>query len=324
MANVHNTFLEFNQKIGSSPKKRKTLKNMRSAIKADIKQYFNANGDCYEIRFKEQGCFSAQTTILPTDGEYDVGVYIFGKEINRPTSEKAHRWVLSALEHREAQNAVDKKTCVRVEHAEGYHIDIRIYYLSTENNVESFLHSSGIPKLAHKTKGWIEGELFASKLWFEKVLRGKSQLKRIIRYLKAWSNNNAHLELPNGIVMTVIALNNYEYHDRDDKAFLQTLKNIQEEIDGTRSIWGFYNCRRPNSDRKENLLSNYSSAKRKWNFLNALDNMIVSGERAVEHESETEAYEIWQKHLGSKFMCADKEERQELHPQSFSMSLATG
>ncbi len=55
---------------------------MRRAIKTDIKQYFKANRDNYSVKFKGQGSFSTKTTILPIDGEYDVGVYIFGTEEN--------------------------------------------------------------------------------------------------------------------------------------------------------------------------------------------------------------------------------------------------
>ena len=315
MANVHNAFIEFNHKIGSTPKKQKALKNMRRAIKADIKHYFKANGDGYAVRFKEQVCFSDKTTILPIDDEYDVGVYILGTEENRPAADLAYNWIINALADRKSQKAFDKKTSVRVINPEGYHVDIRLYYLSIKNNDKSFLSTSDLPKLAHKTKGWIRGDLYASKFWFEKVLSGKCQLQRIIRYLKAWSDNNPHLKLPNGILLSVLALNNYEYQDDDDKAFLATLKNIQEQIDGTRSIWGYYVCKRPDSDQNENLLDNYSSPECKRNFLDALDNMISSGKKAVEHESEKVAFSIWQKHLGKRFAYANREAYNEVTPQ---------
>lgn len=306
MANVHNAFIEFNRKIGSTPEKRKALKSLRRFVKTDIKQYFKVNRENYAVKFKEQGSFTSKTSILPIDGGYEVGVYIFGKEADRPTSEEAHSWIINALDQGKTRSAVNKKTSVNVIDNEGNRICVRVFYLSTETADDSFFHSADIPKLAHKTKGWIEGGLYASKLWFEKVLRGKGQLKRIIRYLQAWADNQPNTQLPNGTVLSVLALNNYEYHDQDDKALLQTLKNIQEEIDSSRSIWGYFDCKRPNSDLSENLLSSYLSSK--WEFLNALDNMIVAGENAVQHESEKEAFAIWQQHLGNRFAHGSDEE----------------
>ena len=161
MANVHNEFIEFNNQIGSTPEKRKALTNLRRAIKTDIKQYFRVNGDNYTVKFKEQGCFTAKTSILPIDGEYDVGVYIFGTEENRPGSEEAHSWIIEALgDH----SAIDKKTCVRVDDAEGHRIYIRVFYMSSENADDSLFQGSDIAQLAHRSKGWIEGGLYASKL----------------------------------------------------------------------------------------------------------------------------------------------------------------
>ena len=318
MANVHNTFIEFNNRIYSTPEKRRILKDMRRAIKTDIKQYFKANRGNYSVKLKEQGYFSTKTTILPIDGEYDVGVYISGTEENRPTPEIAHNWIVKAMKNRTNQNTIDKKTFVRVKCAKSYHIDLPIYYKSTDSDDENLFPSSDVPKLAHKTKGWIETEPYAFKRWFKKGLSGKSQLKRIMRYLKAWSDNKSHLKLPSGMVFTVLAVNNYEYHDRDDKAFLQTLKNIQEKIDSTRSIWAYYVCKRPSTDQDENLLNRYSSAKRKRDFLDALNNIIISGEKAIEHKSEKDACEIWQKYLGNKFGYSNSKEYDEIKPKHYS------
>ena len=89
----------------------------------------------------------------------------------------------------------------------------------------------------------------------------KNQLKRIVRYLKAWTDNKRHLNLPNGMIFTILAVNNYVAKDRDDEAFLETLKAIQKSIDDTRHNWASYECKRPTIDKTENLLDKYSSAR---------------------------------------------------------------
>ena len=271
------------------------------------------------MKFKGQGSFSTNTTILPIDSEYDVddGVYIFGTEENRPTPQTAHNWIVKAVENRTDQNTIDKNTCVRVQYARDYHVDLPIYYKTTDNDDENFFDSSDIPELAHKAKGWIESDPYAFKLWFEKEASGKSQLKQIIRYLKAWSDNKAHLKLPSGWFFTILAVSNYSYDERDDKAFLQTLKNIQAEIDDTRSIWASYVCKRPTIDKNENLLDKYSSSTRKKNFLDALDSLIISGDKAIELKSKKDACAKWQKHLGDRFPCSNIEEDEEKMARTF-------
>lgn len=306
MADLNETFLEFNGEIALSAKKKKELRKSRKAVRKDIKKYFKENRDKHTVKFKGQGSYAMNTTILPLSGEYDVddGVYIFGKEEDRPTTATAHNWIVKAVENRTNQNTIDKNTCVRVQYAAQYHIDLPIYYKTTDSNNEYFYDSKDIPELAHKSKNWIESDPYAFKLWFLGKASGKDQLKRIVRYLKAWTDNKAHLKLPSGLVLTILAANHYVEDSRDDKSFLETLEAIQKEIDDTR-FFASYVCKRPTIDKTENLLDKYSSSTAKTNFLDALNSLIVSGRQAIEADSKKDACAKWQKHLGNRFPCSN-------------------
>jgi hypothetical protein len=260
------------------------------------------------------------TSILPLSGEYDVddGVYIFGKEEDRPTPSQAHGWILKAVENRTNQNSIDKNTCVRVQYAAQYHIDLPIYYKTTDNDNENFFDSSDVPELAHKDKGWIPSDPYAFRIWFEEKAKGKEQLKRIVRYLKAWTDNKNNLNLPSGMIFTILAVNNYISKVRDDEAFLETLKSIQLAIDTSKNFWARYECFRPTVDTTENLLDKYSSETRKKNFLDALDSLITSGNQAIEAKSKKDACAKWQKHLGDRFPCSTIEEKDEDVAKAFS------
>jgi hypothetical protein len=310
MADLNETFIEFNDIIKLSVTRKNELRKSRNAVREDIIGYFNKNRDLHKVKFKGQGSFSMNTSILPLSGEYDVddGVYIFGKEVDKPTTSIAHSWIVKAVENRTEQNTIDKNTCVRVQYAKKYHIDLPIYYKTTDSENEFFYDSEDVPELAHKGKGWIESDPYAFKLWFEKAAKDKDQLKRIVRYLKAWTDNKHYLNLPSGIVFTILAVNNYVSNSRDDKAFLETLESIQNAIDDTRSIWASYVCKRPTVDTSENLLDKYSSETRKKNFLDALDALITSGKHAIELKSKKDACAKWQKHLGDRFPCSTIEE----------------
>lgn len=320
MADLNETFIEFNGVIALSTTKKGELRKSRNAIRKDIETYFEKNRDKHTVKFKGQGSFSMNTTILPDSGEYDVddGVYIFGKEEDKPLVATAHSWIVKAVENRTGQNTIDKNTCVRVQYAKSYHVDLPIYYKTTDSNNEYFYDSVDVPELAHKSKGWIESDPYAFKLWFDEKAKDKNQLKRIVRYLKAWTDNKRHLNLPNGMIFTILAVNNYAVKDRDDEAFLETLKAIQKSIDDTRHNWASYECKRPTIDKTENLLAKYSSDTRKKNFLDALDSLITSGKQAIEAKSKKDACSKWQKHLGDRFPCSIIEEKDEDVAKAFT------
>jgi len=120
MANLHETFIDFNDSIISlSPKKKGELRISRNAVRDDIRKYFKNNRDKHTVGFKGQGSFMMNTTILPISGEYDVddGVYIFGEEEDRPKPQAAHNWICEAVKNRTNQDTIDKNTCVRVNYS---------------------------------------------------------------------------------------------------------------------------------------------------------------------------------------------------------------
>ena len=310
MADLHETF----------EKRKKELRKSRNAVRDDIRKYFDEKRDEHTVKFKGQGSFSMNTSILPLSGEYDVddGVYIFGKDEDRPTPSKAHGWILKAVENRTNQNSIDKNTCVRVQYATQYHIDLPIYYKTTDNDNEYFFDSSDAPELAHKVDGWIKSDPYAFRLWFEEKASGNKQLKRIVRYLKAWTDNKHNLNLPSGMIFTILAVDNYVLNDRDDKSLIETLEAIQKSIDDTRHIWAKYECKRPTTDKTENLLDKYASPTRKKSFLDALDSFITSGKQGIEAKSKKDACAKWQKHLGDRFPCSAIEEKDEDVAKAFA------
>ena len=323
MANLHDTFIEFNDSIKLSAKKKDQLRISRNAVREDIEKYFEENRDKHTVKFKGQGSFSLNTTILPISGEYDVddGVYLFGSEKDRPTTQTAHNWIFEAVKNRTKQKTIDKNTCIRVQYAGEYHVDLPIYYKTTDVENEFFYDTENIPELAHKTKGWIQSDPYAFKKWVDQKANGKLQLKRIIRYLKAWTNFKHNLNLPSGMVLTILASEkNYIESTRDDEALLSTLKNIQKEIDTTKFYTARYVCNRPTIDKKENLLDKYSAETSKNNFLTALDSFIKSGEQAIECKSKKDACAKWQTQLGNRFPCSSIIESDENLAKAFATS----
>jgi hypothetical protein len=324
MADLHSTFIEFDGIVKLRSNKKDKLRTSRDSIRDNIKKYFAENRDKHNVNFKGQGSFLMNTTIEPLSCEYDVddGVYIFGKEIDRPGVQTAHNWIFEAVKNRTSSKPMDKNTCVRVIYKNDYHVDLPIYYMMDQSK-DQYSLADEIPLLAHKAKGWIESDPYAFKKWFDEQAKNKPQLKRLVRYLKTWSdkkqNDNSSLRFPSGMIFTVLACENYCNNERDDVALVDTLKAIQIKIDDSRSFFASFSCYRPTVDKTENLLDKYSAGSTKKSFLDALDRFIRSGEQAIQIESKKDACAKWQKHLGDRFPCSSiKEEDAESSAKIFS------
>jgi hypothetical protein len=273
----------------------------------------------HQLEHKSQGSYVMDTIITPWDGDFDLddGSYFIGplNQEQRPSAKMFHDWVIYAVGENENYGVVkDKDTCVRVEYKEEkFHIDLPIYY--TENYE--------CPELAHKNEKWPQsnpvefivwfedkidsgfqkGYIFESSLneeyqkWQEDIRKADVQLRRIVRYLKGWGD---HLrgEMPPGIVMTILAAENYKAHERDDMALRDTLQEIKAYLERN----GF-KCLRPTTPVDEDLFAGYDQ-ERKTYFKNELNKFIDSANQAISSRNQRDACLKWQKHLGPRFSCA--------------------
>ncbi len=328
MANCDNLFQQFNSTIRLSDEKRTLLRTVRDELRSRMQMRSTSyiqlveSADQREViqqhhlEHKSQGSYVMDTIITPKDDDFDLddGAYFIGSlnKESRPDAKLFHEWVAYAVGEDEQYGVVkDKDTCVRVEYKEEkFHIDLPIYY--TENYE--------CPELAHKNEKWplsnpsefiewfenkidsgfqkgfiYEERLFSQyQKWQEDVRKDEVQLRRIVRYLKAWGDN-LRGEMPPGIVMTILAAENYKSNEREDVALRDTLKQIRAYLEGN----GF-KCPRPTTPKDEDLFENYG-ADRKNYFKKELDKFIDSANQAVSSQDLKEASQKWRDHLGNRF-----------------------
>ena len=131
MANCHDLFEDFDDRIKLSMTKRRSLACSRNALRGKIKDDFRERRDIKTPSFHGQGSYMMHTIIAPADEDYDVddGVYFLVDEEPSQTISTLHRWVCEAVEDHTDQEPIDKDTCVRVLFKAGYHVDLPIYYL---------------------------------------------------------------------------------------------------------------------------------------------------------------------------------------------------
>lgn len=185
MADLNSNLLDFFEKVKLSETKKKELKASRKAIRDDIKVYFKNSINEIMPLFYSQGSMAMGTTVQPLDEEYDIddGIYLKNKNINFnnpstwPSPLSIHNVVLEAVNPK-IRTIDDKDPCVRVIYAKNYHVDLPIYIKDFDNN-------DFIPKLAHKTQGWIDSDPGANTNYYkEKENKYGKILCRLIVYLK--------------------------------------------------------------------------------------------------------------------------------------------
>lgn len=288
-----------------------------------ISENFEIN---HQLEFYSQGSFVMDTIITTKDEDYDLddGVYFLGNlnETDRPPTTEFHNWVIEAVGQEEYYGEVsDKDTCVRVRYNDGFydessksfHIDLPIYYAQNVN----------CPDLAHNTKSWIpsnpikfiawfEGKvesgfkeeyLLESKLyeeefaqWYSDIRKNDTQLRRIVRFLKAWGDHKRG-NMPPGIIMTILGAENYIQDNRDDIALQKTLLKIWSYFENNE-----FKCLRPTEPKGEDLFANYNKEQKEY-FKKALKSFIESANQAIHIPNQREACYKWQLHLGDRFSC---------------------
>lgn len=301
MATLHKEYNNFNSTIALNSVKKESLITSRNSLKKKIKKYVKEEkGDDIQPKFWSQGSFEMNTIVNPipeTDDsgnvllqyDLDYGIYFIEKkgEDKKRSIDTWHKWVFEAVDGHTKTPPQNKNTCVRVIFADGHHIDLPIYYMNGD-----------ALELAHKSKGWIKSDPKAFFDWFNEKAKSDPQLRRIVRYLKAWKNhkeiNNSSLKLPSGFALTILAANNYVSDSNDDKAFKLTVEKIKAELDKK------IECKRPTTPVGEDVFADFSETKRS-NFLKALEALIGACENAESEKNFKKACEYLQKQFGDRF-----------------------
>lgn len=306
MANCHNLFTEFNSRIQLTDARKTSLKKSRKKLRDRIRTYFNdEKPNEIKPKFKSQGSFLMDTGVNPIprteiiDGEekpilkYDIddGVYFIGGESKdkRKTIQTYHDWIWEAVKDHTDKEPIDKNTCIRVLFADGHNIDLPIYYKKGD-----------IPELAHKAKGWIESDPKAFADWFNQKASDNPQLRKIVRYLKAWCDfrkfSRTDKPMPSGFIMTILATEQFYGHERDDVALKETLIKIEDALQKK------FQCLRPTAPTGENLLENYTAHKDY--FMSCLSDFIKNAKSALEEKTQTKACKNWCDSFGDRFPCS--------------------
>ena len=263
--------LELDQRAYIAEAKTDVRNCLRTGIPRVLKSkgYTNA---VPQPRFFTQGSWAYKTLNAPAQApqqaDVDDGCYLplsFVSQTTRPSVAAtvffavAEEALADLIKERQWKLITDKSTCIRIEISSFAHVDIPLYaipdhefmtlakasaqlygYLTFDEALRKAERDAwtALPRnsvlLAHREYDWMESDPRPVKEWFlaEVAARGE-QLRRVVRYLKAfrdwrWSNGG-----PTSILLMAAAAPLFEKRDRrDDLALLDVVTALPAKLRG--------------------------------------------------------------------------------------------
>lgn len=148
-----------------------------------------------------------------------------------------------------------KPTCVRIEVSAEGHIDVPLYAIpdsqfitlekaASQRGYAGLFEAAGAINtetwtrvdtvlLAHRQDGWMKSDPRAVKDWFlqQTALPGGEQLRRVVRYLKAWRDNCWTNGGPSSLLLMAAAAEVFQTQERrDDIALLNVVTRLPERL----------------------------------------------------------------------------------------------
>lgn len=296
MANTHELFQQFNDDLRITAGKKDKMMKSRENLRKKIKKYFKDNHPNYDPRFYIQGSYKMKTSIRTKDDTCDLddGVYFKDNpdDVNCTTLQT---WVKNAVEGT-TDDIRHRKKCITVNYVADYNIDLPVYLF--DEDVDEH------PSLAIRNDDWREDDPKEMIEAFNNAKRDRSQLPRIVRYLKAWCDNKGE-KMPSGLAMTILSMDNLNTNSRDDVALKFTLIEIENTLKSK------FECIVP-ATPNDDIFASYDSS-RENNFMDNLSAFITDAKKAVDTEkNQLKASQLWKKHLGNRFPDGKDEEEDQI------------
>lgn len=196
--------------------------------------------------YKNQGSYATHTLNQCEHTDYDIDVGVIFENENLPEdAADARMRVRDGLAEKCTNFTKEpeaRKNAVTVWYADGYHVDFAVYRRRTNWLGDTVIEHAG-------ADGWAERDPMAYTNWFvdkvstkspptmlqtllgTEVTVPKQQLRRIVRFVKAFARSRSSWALPGGIIVSTLVCEVYKSHPtRDDVALLNTLMALRERL----------------------------------------------------------------------------------------------
>jgi hypothetical protein len=213
-----------------------------------------------------------------------------------------HAWIVDATTGYTTEDPQDRNRCVRVIYKGNppYHVDLPCYVMSSGD--VPLLFDKSREKAVTPPASPYQSDPRAMTNWFVGRVDEADQLRRIVRYLKAWKDyqRDRGAGVAKGLALTILATEVHVYDVRDDVAFAKTVSAAYARLTANLTI------QKPLTPF-EDLTASWTK-KQSEDFLDRLKQLRDRGNDALEEDDKGTAAKIWQKVLGDRFPDADSDD----------------
>lgn len=228
---------------------------MCSGLKDGLAEYNAEHRTNYKVvETCVQGSMVMSTIVQNDNKDYDIDVaVVFDKKVLGDLGAQATRNIVAdALRRKTKQFKAEpevKTSCVRVQYAEGYHIDFAVFRREWNSWTQSY-------KYEHSGANWTERDLRGLTEWF-KVQNDASHdnLRKVVRLSKMFcKSRESWKNMPSGLLQTVLCDEKLQLsYSRIDELFYYTMKGVVDRIEFDRSVSAPVDHGRDLTPRKSDL-----------------------------------------------------------------------
>ena len=258
-------------------------------LKDGLAEYNAEHGTSYKVVDTcVQGSVAMSTVVQNDDKEYDIDVAIvFDKTALGDKGAKATRnMVADALRRKAKQFNAEpevKTSCVRVQYADGYHIDFAVFRRDWDPWTQSY-------KYEHAGSEWTDRDLTGLTDWFkEENNSSDGKLRKVVRLSKMFcKSRESWKNMPSGLLQTNLCDEKLQSaYSRIDELFYYTMKGIADRLESDASVSAPVDNGRDLTPRKSDL-------QKMTNWKNRLKSKIEDLEVLFKDDcSQDDALQAW-------------------------------
>lgn len=251
MKDCHDDMLTFhNERVTLGSDDRKEMRKRRNSNRDRLKKGLKRDGEPAASKLQSQGSYAMWTMVQYEEKDYDIddGVYFTKESLVGPkggdrTSVAIKEMVRKAVHDDSFNDAPKVRTnCVRIYYNAGYHIDLPVYRVITDDS--GVLGSTESYELA--STEWKTSNPSDVITWFTDANKTQSpntnnggQLRRVTRFLKTFSRSRASWKdrIASGFIITKLVVERYAQNDaREDTALYNTMVAIRDRLNGNLEV----------------------------------------------------------------------------------------
>lgn len=278
-----------------------------------------------------QGSIAMHTANKSSNNDYDIDIAVIFESSDLPASPlEARKRVAQAINCKASgfsQDPEARTNAVTIWYAAGYHVDIAVY-----RRKKDWL---GNETLEHAGASWTERDPRGVTDWFTKEVTNKSpskgifniplvapqQMRRIVRWLKAFTKGREGWNLPGGFIISALVAECYQSNpDRDDVALYNTIAQIKSRLERNFTVLSPVDSLQALTDKPKFVTQVKNLHRRLGSVLSKLDPLFE------ENCTDSIARKAWNYMFQHNYWSStsDLSEKHETNSQGYGLTLSVG